>query len=103
MTKLLPPRDCNSMQALRAEIDELDEALVRLLAQRATYIDRAIQLKQINGWPARIPERVEDVVSKVKETAVRLGFDPELVEGLWRPLIEWSIAREAKVIKESEC
>lgn len=86
------------MPALRAEIDVLDKSLIALLATRATYIDRAIELKQINGWPARIPDRVEDVVSKVCQSAEDQGLDPELIEQLWRQLIDWSIAREAKVI-----
>ncbi|MEQ9694677.1 chorismate mutase [Shimia sp. SDUM112013] len=100
MTPLTPPQDCDTMQALRAEIDALDDTLVRLLAKRATYIDRAIELKKGNGWPARIPARVEDVVQKVCQSAEAEGLDPALVERLWRDLIDWSIAREARVIAE---
>ena len=99
MTTLTPPENCESMQALRAEIDALDRDLVEMLARRATYIDRAIELKQANGWPARIPERVEDVVAKVCQTAEMQGLDPKLTEQLWRQLIDWSIAREARVIR----
>ena len=98
MKNLISPIDCASMQELRVEIDHLDRFLVALLAKRATYIDRAIELKQINGWPARIPDRVEDVVAKVRETAKAEGLDPDLIERLWRELIDWSIAREAQVI-----
>ncbi|WP_299351718.1 chorismate mutase [uncultured Shimia sp.] len=99
MTTLTPPKQCESMQALRAEIDALDRDLVEMLATRAGYIDRAIELKQINGWPARIPNRVEDVVRKVRQTASERGLDPDLTETLWRELIDWSITREAKVIQ----
>ncbi|SHJ33378.1 chorismate mutase [Shimia gijangensis] len=98
MTFLKPPQDCHSMEALRAEIDTLDKSLVTLLAARAGYIDRAIDLKQINGWPARIPERVEEVVKNATQHAEHEGLNPDLVEQLWRQLIEWSIAREAAVI-----
>ena len=99
MTTLTPPENCKSMQTLRAEIDALDRDLVEMLARRAGYIDRAIELKQENGWPARIPDRVEEVVSKVCQTAETQGLDPELTEKLWRQLIDWSIAREAQVIR----
>ncbi|WIY25939.1 chorismate mutase [Parasedimentitalea psychrophila] len=101
MTQLTPPQDCRDMDALRAEIDALDGRLIALLTTRAEYIDRAIALKQINGWPARIPERVEDVVTKVRNTAGAGGLDPDLAETLWRQLIDWSIAREARVIRET--
>lgn len=100
MTQLTPPQDCRDMGTLRAEIDALDERLVALLAARAGYIDQAIVLKQINGWPAQIPERVEEVVAKVRSSAGSARLDPDLAETLWRQLIDWSIAREARVIRE---
>ncbi|MBY6136554.1 chorismate mutase [Leisingera sp. XS_AS12] len=100
MTEPTPPADCASMEDLRAQIDLLDRKLVALLAQRAGYIDRAIALKQENGWPARIPARVEDVIAKVRAAAEDEALDPALVEALWRQLVEWSIAREARVIRE---
>ncbi|MBY6069661.1 chorismate mutase [Leisingera aquaemixtae] len=100
MTKLTPPQDCQSMAEVRAQIDRLDIELVQLLAARAGYIDRAIQLKQLNGWPARIPERVEEVVMNARAAAEGEGLDPDLIEDLWRQLVDWSIAREARVIRE---
>ncbi|WP_417474283.1 chorismate mutase [Leisingera sp.] len=100
MTEPTSPADCASMEDLRAQIDLLDRKLVALLAQRAGYIDRAIALKQENGWPARIPARVEDVIAKVRAAAEDKALDPALVEALWRQLVEWSIAREARVIRE---
>ncbi|PCJ09004.1 MAG: chorismate mutase [Rhodobacteraceae bacterium] len=101
MTQLIPPQDCRDMAELRGQIDALDERLVALLATRAKYIDQAIALKQVTGWPARIPERVEDVVAKVRSKAGAEGLDPDLVDSLWRQLIDWSIAREARVIRET--
>ncbi len=98
MPPLTPPGDCPSMPALRAEIDALDRQLIDLLALRASYIDRAIELKSAAGLPARIPERVEQVVANARARAVAQGLDPDLAEDLWRRLIDWSIAREARVI-----
>lgn len=100
MTKVKAPQDCGSMEELRTEIDRLDRDLVALLATRAGYIDRAVALKQDNGWPARIPERVEEVVQNACATAEAQGLDPALIEALWRQLVDWSIAREARVIRE---
>jgi isochorismate pyruvate lyase len=92
------PKDCHTMQELRAQIDALDAELVAALARRATYIDRAIALKPAEGLPARIGSRVEDVVAKVRGRAEAEGLDPALVEDLWRRLIDWSIAREETVL-----
>ncbi|MCA0907544.1 chorismate mutase [Ruegeria sp. HKCCD6228] len=98
MPTLTPPQNCNTMQELRAEIDKLDRQLIEMLVTRATYIDRASQLKPGEGLPARIPERVEEVVQRVRASSDALGMDPDLAEKLWRILIDWSIAREERVI-----
>jgi len=82
------------MAEIRAGIDILDEELVRLFAERARYIDRAAEIKAQVDLPARIGSRVEEVVSNVRRHALTYGLPPDLVEKLWRRLIDWSIARE---------
>jgi isochorismate pyruvate lyase len=88
------PADCTNMAQIRAEIDRLDEDLVRLFAERAGYIDRAAEIKAQVDLPARIDTRVEEVVGNVRRHAATYGLPPDLVEKLWRRLIDWSIARE---------
>lgn len=90
------------MRELRSAIDETDRALIALLADRARLIDRAIDLKPGEGLPARIHSRVEEVVSNVRGFARAEGLSPDLAERLWRELIEWSIAREEKVLGTAE-
>lgn len=92
------PEDCANMAELRQAIDGLDAELIALLARRAACIDRAIQLKPKEDIPARAPARVEEVVANVRRRAAAEGLDEALVERLWRDLIEWSIAREARVL-----
>jgi isochorismate pyruvate lyase len=88
------PKDCMTMADIRAEIDRVDEALVKLFAERAGYIDRAVVVKSGVKLPARINSRVEEVVQNVRRHAEAQGLPPDLVEKLWRRLIDWSIARE---------
>lgn len=89
-----PPADCDTMADIRAGIDAIDERLVRLFAERAAYIDRAAVIKAREDLPARIDVRVEEVVGNVRRHAETYGLPPDLVEKLWRRLIDWSIARE---------
>lgn len=93
-----PARDCKDMTELRVEIDALDRELVRLFRMRAGYIDRAAELKPAAALPARIPDRVEEVVARVRAEASAQDLDPDLVEAIWRRVIEWSIRREEAVI-----
>lgn len=92
------PADCMTMQDIRAEIDRLDVALIGLLVERVGYIDRAAQVKTEIGLPARITDRVEQVVANVCAEADAQGLAPDLAETLWRQLIDWSIAREETVL-----
>lgn len=95
-------KDCTTMAELRREIDRIDQSLVGLLVERAGYIDRAITLKTANGWPARIDSRVEEVIANVRAKARAEGLGEDLVEQLWRALVEWSIAREEASLGSSE-
>jgi len=88
------PKDCMTMAELRAEIDRVDEELVARFAERSAYIDRAVEIKAGIDLPARIEARVEEVVRNVRRHAVTYNIPPDLVEKLWRRLIDWSIARE---------
>ncbi|MFN4056812.1 MAG: chorismate mutase [Roseinatronobacter sp.] len=92
------PSDCQTMTELRTEIDRLDKALVALLVERAAFIDRAAQLKPVEGLPARIGPRVAEVLSNVERLAQEGGLDPALARALWTQIIEWSIAREERVM-----
>ena len=96
------PSTIATMAELRAEIDALDARLVALLADRARLIDRAAELKPGEGMPARIAARVEEVVGNAAAAATAQGLDPALVEGIWRALVNWSIAREERVLGKGD-
>ncbi|MGC9420513.1 MAG: chorismate mutase [Rhodovulum sp.] len=99
---MIPPEDCRSMAELRAQIDALDADLVARLALRARYIDRAAELKPAEGLPARIGPRIDEVIGKVRAGAEDEGLDPDLVERVWRELIEWAIRREEVAMGQRE-
>lgn len=92
------PADCTTMEEIRTEIDRVDAGLMAALAERAHYIDRAAQIKTDIGLPARIPDRVEEVVTNVGRLAIAYGLPPEIYQKMWRDLIDWSIAREERVL-----
>lgn len=96
MDTLLPPETCETMEQLRAQIDAIDVSLITLLATRSHYIDRAVDLKKIEGLPARATDRVAEVLDNVRVTATNSGLDADLAAKLWSELIEWSIQRELK-------
>lgn len=87
-----------NMGALRTAIDKLDRVLLARLAERKGLIERAAELKSANGWPARIPARVEEVVSRVRAGASETGLNADLIEEIWRKLIDHAIALEEELL-----
>jgi isochorismate pyruvate lyase len=67
--------DCADMEQVRAEIDRIDIALVDLIGERFTYVDRAWQLKQ-SPAEARVPWRIQQVINRVRVRAKEKGLPP---------------------------
>ncbi len=88
-----PASECANMAELRAEIDRLDRALVRLLSERQRYIERAAEIKSQRS-DIRDEARISDVLEKVKNEASRAGLNPEIAQAVWRELMDRSIALE---------
>ncbi len=91
--------DCEDMNEVRAEIDRVDRALVDLLAERWSYVDRAWVFKRSPN-EASVPWRNRDVIEKVKARAGDTGMPAEMAEALWRMIIGWGIQYEEERLKE---
>lgn len=94
------PEDCADMEEVRAEIDRIDIALVDLIGERFTYVDRAWQLKQ-SPAEARVPWRIQQVINRVRARAVEKGLPPELTEALWRQMIGWFVQYEEEKLRQA--
>lgn len=88
-----PAEACQDMGEVRAEIDRIDAALVDLLAERFSYVDRAWQLKE-NPADAVVPWRIEEVVNRVEARTAAAGLPTGFGEALWREMIDWFIKHE---------
>ena len=91
--------DCADMEQVRAEIDRIDVALVDLIGERFTYVDRAWQLK-LSPAEARVPWRIQQVIDRVRARAQEQGLPRELAEALWRQMIGWFIQYEEEKLRQ---
>ena len=96
------PQECDNMDDVRAEIDRLDDALVKLLAERFGYVERAWQIKQRTAAAANVPWRNQQVFDKVRAHAERAGLPPDLVEALWRQMVGWFIQYEEEKLRKEQ-
>jgi isochorismate pyruvate lyase len=85
--------ECDTLDQVREHIDRLDSQIVPLLLERNHYVMQAAKLKgDVNA--ARVPARIEDVVEKVRAVAEQRGSNPEIVEAIYRAMIEINIQVE---------
>ncbi len=78
------------LDGLRRQIDEIDEQLVQLLAERQKQVGRVVELKKRYSLPVYHPAREEDVITGRREQARRMGLNPDFVEELYRIIIRQS-------------
>ncbi|MFG1917352.1 chorismate mutase [Micromonospora sp. NPDC048898] len=83
----------SALADIRAQIDELDAALVGLLARREALVRRAAPLKS-DTQAVRAPDRVAQVVARVRTLADEAGADPDLIERIYRAMIQTFIDME---------
>ncbi len=97
-----PPAECADMSLVRNEIDRLDAALVELIAERFSYVERAWEIKLEENAAANVPWRNQQVIDKVRAHAEANGVSPDLVEALWRQMIGWFIQYEEEKLRRKE-
>lgn len=88
--------ECHSIEEVRANIDRLDARIVPLLAERSFYVEQAAKFKT-DKHAVLVPERVEQIVLHVRHLAVENGADPDLVERIYRSLLDAFVLHEAKM------
>ena len=84
---------CANLNDVRQEIDRLDHAIVRLLVERQGYVAQAAHFKP-TVEAVVVPERIEAIITKVRAQTIGLDGDPDLIEAIYRPMINAYIAFE---------
>lgn len=85
--------DCHSMQQVRAGVNALDDILVPLLVERSAYMTQAAKVKNDEAL-VRDEARIQTIVDRVRPLAVAQGGDPDLMERLYRAMMECYIDYE---------
>ena len=86
-------KDCTTMQDVRREVNALDDVLVPLLVERVGYMTQAARIKQ-GAEQVRDEARIEAIVARVRECAQAEGGDADVIEAIYRSLMEVCIVYE---------
>jgi len=85
--------NCTSLEEVRTHIDRLDQQIVTLLAKRGGYVSQAARFKNDTD-SVKAPQRVEQVIAKVREISQAVGANPEVTEQVYRAMIAAFIQQE---------
>lgn len=72
--------DNAELDKLRASIDNIDAALVAILAERFKVTQRVGEYKAANGLPPADPAREAVQIARLRTLAEESGLDPEFTE-----------------------
>jgi len=82
-----------SLDAVRKQIDQIDSELVSIIAQRAECVKAAAVFKT-DSAAVRAPDRVQQVIDKVRVKAAEAGLPGEIIEKIYRAMIDAFIEYE---------
>lgn len=69
-----------TLKRLRGSIDNIDAALIHLLAERFKATQQVGVLKAEHGMPASDPAREERQLTRLRELALEADLDPEFAQ-----------------------
>lgn len=72
---------------LRQRIDDIDAAIVALLADRMAVCREVAEIKETTGATVIQPQRVRDVLASRRQWAIDAGVDADFAEQLFRTLL----------------
>lgn len=91
--------ECNSLEEVRSGIDITDDSIVALIAKRAEYVREASKFKK-SEQAVQDKQRVEQVIASKKELAHKHNISPELIETIYRNMIDYFVTEEMKIWKQ---
>jgi chorismate mutase len=91
-----------TLDRLRASIDNLDAALVHLLAERFKCTQQVGELKARAGMPPADPAREAYQIARLRELATSSGLDPQFAEKFLALVIDEVIRNHQSISRAHE-
>ena len=94
-------KKCNSLEEARAQIDELDDQIVELIAARNAYIKQLAHFKN-SVDEIKAEDRIDDVINRVRAKAIELDLSPNLINDLYLRMIDAMVDSEVAEFKNAK-
>jgi 4-amino-4-deoxychorismate mutase len=88
----------DELSNFRTRIDEIDEQIVGYIKERLEICKAVAKYKSQNDIPMMQPGRVKEVLDKRRQLADRLAINPNLVENIYKLIVEEACILEDEII-----
>ena len=93
-------KECKTLEEVRTEIDNLDDKIVELIGARNSYVKQAARFKNTID-EVKAPDRINEVMAKVRHKALTLGMSPNLLEDIYTIMINEMVESEIAEFRNS--
>ena len=90
------------LKPYRARIDELDQKIVTLLAERFDVVREVGEIKKIHHLSPVQPARMDEVLNRVADMAAARGLSPDLVRAIYNMMIDHAHTLEFDIVREDD-
>ena len=95
------PYKCQNIKEVRQEIDEIDNAIICLIAKRFSYIQEIVKYKSSTD-EVYAKNRYDTVIGKRREFAQHHNLDPDVIEKMYRIMMNYFIEKQLELLKERQ-
>jgi len=92
------PDECANIHEVREEIDIIDREVIDALSKRFQYVIAAARFKTSEA-SVRSSDRFHAMLQQRREWALESGLNPDVVENIYRDLVNYYIEEELKHYK----
>lgn len=92
------PDECRTIEEVRSEIDRIDRAIIEAIAQRRGYVHAVMQFKR-SADDVHAHDRQRQMLAMRREWATEHALAPDLVERLFRAMVDHFIAEELALLQ----
>jgi chorismate mutase len=90
------------LQEIREHLDRIDKTIVFMLAERMSLIPKVAEYKKENHVERYQPEREKEIMQVKRALAEELKLNPDLVEDLFKRIIQDAHRIEKDILGEAD-
>ena len=96
------PSHCKSIEEIRDAIDLIDREIIALLGERYRYVKEVVRFKEPTEESIVAKDRFDSVIESRRKFAIMEELDPDIIEKIYRDLMNHFISEEKKLIGNKE-